>query len=352
VTRPLGSVANDLQKWGPGHAQTAPSRAEGEAYCRRLATSHYENFAVATVFLPQALRQHFYNVYAFCRWADDLGDEMGSTARSLELLGWWREELHRCYAGETARHPVFAALASTIARFQIPMVPFADLISAFEQDQRVTEYATFDELRDYCRRSADPVGRIVLALCEQNSSENIGWSDSICTGLQLANFWQDVARDFRIGRIYLPREDWDRFGVTRDDFGRPETTPAFARLMAFEVDRARQWLHAGLPLVSRMPGRLQIDIDLFARGGLKILDRIERCHYKVWEQRPVVTKGDAVGLLCSGLCRHVFRWWGLPGTTSAGTGADVAVSSMARSRPEGAATASPAGAITLNRDTA
>jgi squalene synthase HpnC len=300
--------ADELAAWGPHAAQArpTPSRAEAEAYCRRLATTRYENFPLASWLLPRRLHQHFYNVYAYCRWADDLGDEVGDAARSLELLGWWRGELERCYAGE-ARHPVFVALGPTIRQFEIPQQPFDDLISAFEQDQRVKEYDTFAQLRDYCRRSADPVGRIVLHVCGQFTAENAAWSDAICTGLQLANFWQDVARDYAIGRIYLPREDYERFGIRREDFERKATTPQFVELLTFEVDRARQWLRNGLPLVERLPGRLQVDIDLFAHGGLKILERIERIGYRVWEMRPQVTRWDALALFCAALGRCALR---------------------------------------------
>lgn len=304
----VSAVILDLTKWGPETLAMAavPSLAEAEAYCRRLATVHYENFPVVTWLLPKALHQHFFNVYAFCRWADDLGDEAGDPARALELLAWWQGETERCYRGE-ARHPVFVALSPTIARFHIPADPFLDLISAFEQDQTVREYETFTQLRDYCRRSADPVGRLVLMVCEQATPEHIAWSDSICTGLQLANFWQDVARDLALGRIYLPKEDYERFGYRRADFDQRLTNPAFLELMRFEVDRARQFLLAGLPLVPRLPGPLQIDIDLFARGGLRILERIERIGYRVWETRPKVTKMDVFRLLVSGIGRHLWR---------------------------------------------
>jgi squalene synthase HpnC len=302
------TVISDLAQWGPDGSRrnVAPSLAEAEAYCRRLATSHYENFPVVSWLLPPGLHQHFYNVYAFCRWADDLGDEAGEPERALPLLEWWRAENERCYAGK-AQHPVFVALQPTIERFHIPREPFLDLISAFVQDQTVREYDTFDQLRDYCRRSADPVGRLVLLLCEQSTPENVAWSDSICTGLQLANFWQDVGRDFDIGRIYVPREDRERFGYPRSDFDRRVTNAAFLELMRFEVGRARQFLLDGLPLVERMPGRLQVDIDLFARGGLRILERIERIGYRVWDTRPKVTKLDGVRLLISSCLRLMSR---------------------------------------------
>jgi squalene synthase HpnC len=300
------SFPEDLTRWGPTSAEQTVSLPQAEQYCRQLATTHYENFPLVSWLLPRRLRQHFYNVYAYCRWADDLGDEVGDPRRSLELLGWWRGELADCYAGR-ARHPVFVALRPTIDEFAIPPQPFEDLLSAFEQDQRVRQYDTFDQLRDYCRRSADPVGRLVLYLCRQHHEPNLGWSDSICTGLQLANFWQDVSRDFDIGRVYLPREDRAQFGYHDDDLQARSTTPAFLELMRFEVNRARDFLRAGLPLVEHLPGRLQVDIDLFARGGLKILERIETICYRVWDRRPVVTKGDAARLLLACMGRAVRR---------------------------------------------
>ncbi len=302
------SFLAELDAWGPAgrFRATQPTLPEAQAYCRRLATTHYENFPLVSWLLPRDLHQHFYNVYAYCRWADDLGDEVGDTSRALELLEWWRGELNRCYTGES-QHPVFVALQPTITEFGIPQQPFADLISAFEQDQRQREYETFDQLRDYCRRSADPVGRIVLYLGRQFTEEHAAWSDAICTGLQLANFWQDVARDFAIGRIYLPREDYERCGYTRADFDRHTENAAFVNLLRFEVDRARQWLRDGLPLIPRLPGRLQVDIDLFAQGGLKILDRIEGSGYRVWSHRPKVTKFDAARMLLSAIGRAVVR---------------------------------------------
>jgi len=283
-----------------------PSLADAQNYCRELATTHYENFPVVSWLLPRDLHQHFYNVYAYCRWSDDLSDEIDDDTRSLELLDWWLGELRQCYAG-SATHPVFVALTETISEFEIPAEPFEDLLSAFRQDQRVHEYDTFDELRDYCRRSADPVGRLVLYLCRSYNEQNVAWSDSVCTGLQLANFWQDVARDLDIGRIYLPAEDCRRFGYSREDLQNRVTNDAFLQLMRFEVDRARQYLTDGLPLVENLPGRLQIDIELFIRGGLKILEEIERINYRVWQTRPVVRKGQFVMLLGGCLWRSLRR---------------------------------------------
>ncbi len=299
--------ATELANWGPESAAgRTVTRAQAEAYCRRLARTHYENFPLVSWLLPRRLHQHFYNVYAYCRWADDLGDEVGDEARALGLLAWWRRELCACYSGR-ATHPVFVALSGTIARFEIPSRPFEDLLSAFEQDQRVKEYATFEDLRDYCRRSADPVGRLVLYLCDSYSEQNAAWSDSICTGLQLANFWQDVRRDYELGRVYLPRETRQRFCYSDEDLRACKTNAAFVEVMRFEVDRARRFLTDGWPLAEALPGRLCVDIDLFVRGGLRILKHIERIGYRVWETRPVVTKSDAAGLFLRSLGRAVVR---------------------------------------------
>ena len=301
----------ELQNWGPDRlAERNVSLADAEAYCRNLAQNHYENFPVVSWLLPRSLHQHFYNVYAFCRWADDLSDEVIGTEASLKLLAWWREQLASCYKGK-AEHPVFVALGKTIEECHIPAEPFENLISAFEQDQRITDYSTFSELLDYCRRSANPVGVLVLYVCGCHTERNVGWSDSICTGLQLANFWQDVSRDFDRGRIYLPREDRDRFGYSSADLQARTMNSEFLSLMQFEVDRAREFLLAGLPLVEHLPGRLKIDIELFVRGGLIILKRIEAIDYGVWEERPVVSKRDfaslTIGCIGRALARR-FRW--------------------------------------------
>jgi squalene synthase HpnC len=267
-------------------------------YCRAVAVGHYENFAVVSRLLPKELHQHFYNVYAFCRWSDDLGDEVEERELSLELLNWWRNELAKCYAGESW-HPVFVALRETITEFDIPGEPFENLISAFEQDQVKTEYQSLAELKDYCRRSADPVGRIVLYLFRQATPENFELSDHVCTGLQLANFWQDVARDYDIGRVYLPKQDREKFGYTDAMLKQKRSTPEFQELLKHEVDIARQFLRAGQPLVDRLPVEYQIDIDLFVRGGLCILDRIEKLDFRTWEKRPKVTKLDLLKIFFS-----------------------------------------------------
>src|ERR1700681_4437305 len=176
---------------------------DAQKYTRWLATHHYENFNVVSWLLPAELHQHFYNVYAYCRWADDLGDEVPETARALELLNWWERELDGCYEGRPA-HPVFVALRETIVAKDIPKQPFADLLKAFRQDQTVKRYQTWDAVLDYCMHSANPVGRLVLYLCGYRDEQRQLLSDATCTALQLANFWQDVSRDLEKGRIYIP----------------------------------------------------------------------------------------------------------------------------------------------------
>jgi squalene synthase HpnC len=293
-----------LERWGPGQSYAPLSTAQARAYCGTLTRNHYENFSVATLLLPRRLLAHFHSVYAYCRWADDLGDETGGGDRALRLLGWWREELLRCYDG-TPRHPVMVALKPTIDRFGIPPAPFLELLHAFEQDQRVKRYDTYEQLLDYCRYSANPVGHLVLYLCECHDAARAALADRICTGLQLANFWQDVARDLDIGRVYLPAEDRRHFGYADADLEARRFTQSFADLLRFEVERARALFEQGLPLVAQVPADMQSDIELFARGGLAILGKIEAAGYNVWQSRPVLSKREKVALLASAMWR---RW--------------------------------------------
>jgi squalene synthase HpnC len=286
---------DDLRRFGPD-ASYEVSRPEAWAYCARLTATHYENFSVATWLTPRHLRPAFQSIYAFCRWSDDLGDEVGDPARSRELLAWWRGELRAIERGR-ARHPVMIALAETIEEFAIPFEPFEALISAFEQDQTVTDYETFPQLLDYCTRSADPVGHLVLYLGRVFNPENARLSDLTCSALQLANFWQDVSRDLAIGRVYLPREDRERFGYPDADLFARRFTPEFAALLKFEVERARDMLERGRALVPRIPRALAVDVDLFSRGGLAILDRIEKQGFDVFRSRPKLSKLTKVGLL-------------------------------------------------------
>lgn len=297
----------ELTRFGPDSRRNGMTEARARQYCRRLAHSHYENFSVASLLLPRRLLPHFHAIYAYCRWADDLGDETGGGQRALDLLQWWRQELLSCYEGKPS-HPVMIALVPTIRRFGIPPTPFLDLLLAFEQDQVVKRYETYNQLVDYCQRSANPVGHLVLYLCESFDERRAALADFICTGLQLANFWQDVARDFDIGRVYLPAEDRRRFGYADADLEARRFSPAFADLMRFEVDRARELFNQGLPLVKLMPAEVQPDIELFVRGGLAILRKIEQCGYNVWKARPAVSRWHKAALLAGMVWRKLVRW--------------------------------------------
>ncbi len=295
------TVSSALPGWGslpPEYAipEQAPTTTEAQEYCRRLARTHYENFSVASWFLPERLRQDFFNVYAYCRISDDLGDEVGDANASLQLLDQWEAELDACYAG-SPRHPVFVALAETVRKCEIPKQAFVDLLTAFRQDQRVSRYATFDDVVGYCHYSANPVGHLVLYVCGYRDAERQELSDFTCTGLQLANFWQDVSVDYANGRVYLPLEDLHGFGVTEDDIAARRNTSAFCDLMRFEVGRARDWFHRGLPLIEKVDRELAIDIELFSRGGQEILNAIESQGYNVLGRRPVISKSRKLTLV-------------------------------------------------------
>ena len=295
------SVSAPLAGWSnlpPEYAipDAAPTLTEAQEYCRRLARTHYENFSVATWFLPQHLRQHFFNVYAYCRISDDLGDEVGDPSSALQLIDQWEGELNACYFGNP-RHPVFVALAETVRTVEIPKQTFADLLTAFRQDQRIARYPTFDDLLGYCRYSANPVGHLVLYLCGYRDGERQALSDFTCTALQLANFWQDVSVDYAKGRIYLPLEDLQKFGVSENDIASQRNTPAFCEMMRFEVECARDWFRRGLPLAEKVDRALAIDIELFTRGGQEILNAIERQGYKVLGRRPVISKSRKLALV-------------------------------------------------------
>ncbi len=282
------------------------SLPESLAYTRWLATHHYENFHVVSFLLPKRLHQDFYNVYSYCRWADDLGDEMGDPSESLRLLAWWGGELDAMYAG-AARHPVFVALRGTVERHRIPREPFADLIRAFVQDQTVTRYRTWDEVFDYCRYSANPVGRLVLYLCGYSDTARQRLSDSTCTALQLANFWQDVTVDTGKDRVYIPLEALERHGVPVEDLFERRISPGFRAAMREVVDRARELFLEGLPLVGMVNRRLALDLDLFSRGGMRVLDKIEQLNYDVLSRRPAIGKGERVLLLLRSLARTAIR---------------------------------------------
>jgi len=264
--------------------------AEAEAYTRSLARGHYENFSVVTFLLPKHLHQDFYNVYAFCRIADDLGDEVGDPQLARDYLARFREQLLACYEGN-AQTAVFVALKGTIDRHDIPAKPFLDLIDAFEQDQRVNRYDTFEQVVDYCRRSADPVGRLVLYLCGYRDEVRQRLSDRTCTALQLANFWQDVRRDLtERNRIYLPRDSMVRFGVAEEQIATFRFDENFRNLMKFEVERARALFDEGAALLPLLDPVVRRQISLFEQGGRAILRAIERQGYDTLTRRPKLSK--------------------------------------------------------------
>jgi squalene synthase HpnC len=298
------NFASELERWGPRSGGGKPSLAAARVYCAHVAKNHYENFTVASLLLPRRLIRHFHAVYAYCRWSDDLADETAGGAESLALIDWWRGELLTCYGGEL-RHPVMIALRETIQRFAIPPEPFLNLLVAFEQDQRIKGYATFTDLLGYCRNSANPVGHLVLHLFECFDARRAALADEVCTGLQLANFWQDVARDHAIGRVYLPAEDRARFEYTDDDLSSRRYTPAFKELMRFEVDRTRGYFDRGEALLPLLPREARLDVDLFIAGGRAILRAIERIDYDVWSHRPEVTKWRKARLLAGAIVRRL-----------------------------------------------
>src|SRR5690348_135938 len=273
-------------------------------YTRWLATHHYENFNVVSWLLPKELHQHFYNVYAYCRWADDLGDEIPDTQRALELLDWWEEELNACFQGNPS-HPVFIALRETIVAKEIPKQPFADLLKAFRQDQTVKRYPTWDSVLNYCVYSANPVGRLVLYLCGYRDEERQRLSDATCTALQLANFWQDVARDLEKGRIYIPLDIATGHGLSETDLVERRFDDRYVNLMKDLIARTRALFAEGMPLAKMVDARLSVDLEMFSRGGLAVLDAIESAGYDTLHNRPYIGKGKQARLLGRALVTHL-----------------------------------------------
>jgi len=244
---------------------------------------------------PNRTTRTFHAIYAYCRISDDLGDEVGDTSAALALLDLWGRELDGCYEGH-ARHPVFVALAETIRSCSIPKQPFADLLTAFRQDQVITRYGTMQEVLEYCRYSANPVGRLVLYACGYCDEERFRLSDATCSALQLANLWQDVRVDFAKDRVYLPQDDMRRFGVSDETIAAGVATTGFRALLDYEVDFARRLFEEGLPLIGMVGKELAVDLDLFSRGGLAILRAIERQDYDVLSARPAIAKRTKMAL--------------------------------------------------------
>ena len=263
-------------------------------HCTQLARSHYENFTVGSWFLPRRLRRHLFAVYAFCRHTDDLGDE--AAGDRLKLLDAWEDELGRCFAGAPT-HPIMVALQDTIARFDMPPEPFRKLITANHIDQHQHRFATYQDLLAYCDHSANPVGRMVLYVLGHRDPELQRLSDATCTALQLANFWQDVRRDWAVGRLYIPLEDMDRFGYGETDLAGGVVDDRFRALMRFEVDRAEALFRQGMPLARKLQGAARLDVSLFSKGGRSVLQAIRSQRYDVLTRRPTVSSSRKLWLM-------------------------------------------------------
>jgi squalene synthase HpnC len=285
--------------------ENACSPEAAQRYTKWLATHHYENFNVVSWLLPRELHQHFYNVYAYCRWADDLGDEVPEKDRALELLGWWETELDACYQGKPS-HPVFVALRETVTSKDVPKQPFADLLKAFRQDQVMKRYPTWDALLDYCVYSANPVGRLVLYLCGYRDEVRQRLSDATCTALQLANFWQDVSRDLEKGRIYIPLDRAAAHGLSEKEIVEKKFGRRYVALMKELIAYTRGLFAKGMPLSNMVEGKLSVDLAMFSRGGLAVLDAIESIDYDTLNRRPEVKKATQVRLLGRTLITHAF----------------------------------------------
>ncbi len=272
-------------------------------YCEDLTRSHYENFPVASLFIPRKRRPFVYAIYAFARTADDFADEGSlSPPERLQKLDEWEENLDRCIAG-SATHPVFVALGETIRRTGIPRQLLVDLLDAFRMDVTTTRFQTFVDLLNYCRHSANPVGRLVLYIFEDATAQTLFWSDEICTGLQLANFWQDVSVDKQKGRVYIPLEDIQRFGYTLEGLDRNLRNEAFSGLIQFQVSRTREFFARGKPLITACVPELRLELRLTWKGGMAILDKIEASGFDVLSARPSLSFADKFSIFVSALVK-------------------------------------------------
>ena len=304
------AILEQLDTFGPQHCEQLDYDQAAD-YTRRLAKGHDENFTVVSWLLPRRLRDDFRHVYAFCRWADDLGDETGDPARSLELLAWWQREIDACY-NDQPRHPVFVALHRTIRKHDIPREPFDLLVDAFVQDQKVTRYETFDQVLDYCTRSADPVGRLVLYLCGHRDEQRQTLSDATCTALQLANFWQDVRRDvIERDRVYIPADVAGKHGLAVElmaqaiqldaqagpSAGMNAILPAYRATVKELVNRTWPLFEKGRGLWPLLDREVRPDVKLFTQGGESILRMIERLNYNTLLTRPSLSKGAKIALM-------------------------------------------------------
>ena len=279
----------------------SPAVLQAFEYCRTMARTHYENFPVASFFIPKAVRPYIWSIYAFARTADDFADEGTMTAAErLERLDDWGRQLDGCFAGNP-RHPVFIALAETARRTEIPRQLLADLLTAFRMDVTTNRYETFADLLGYCRCSANPVGRLVLHVFGNAAERTTTLSDHICTALQLTNFWQDVGVDLKKNRLYLPLEDMRRFGYTEQQLGQGRVDSRFMDLMRFEIDRTRGMFADGAPILQEAAPSLRFELALTLHGGLRILRMIERMSYDVLSARPALSASDKMAILMASL---------------------------------------------------
>jgi len=305
------AAARDLPAWQLAPAPEAVTLEVAQAFCRFIAEAHYENFSVVTRLVPRRLRQDFATVYAFARWSDDLADETGSPAAAASALAEWRADLEACFAGRP-QSPILVALADTAQRTGLTIKPFSDLLDAFEQDQWKTRFATRAELLDYCRRSADPVGRIVLGLEGCHEPRLLELSDAICTGLQLVNFWQDLKRDRLAGRVYLPADDMRRHGVEETMLDLASAPAPLRQLVREEIVWARGCFDRGSPLTDCGPPALRPAINMFLGGGRAIAAAIERQGFDTLARRPLVSRGTKLMLAAR-------AWLGLQCATLGGS---------------------------------
>jgi squalene synthase HpnC len=289
-SKPLEIATNELQ--------------QAYKWCEDFARSNNENFTVVSWLLPKELRSHFFSVYAFCRYTDDLGDEAEGDRKAL--LNAWEKEILSAIEAESSR-PLTKALIQTINECAIPVELFLRLIEANRMDQHKQRFTDYEELLNYCSYSANPVGQMVLGILGHHDTERIELSDATCTGLQLANFWQDVSVDITKGRIYIPLEDLEQFGVTETDIHKKNVTHSYRDLMEFEVNRTRGWFQKGAALERMLSGNIRTDIRLFRQGGEAILDAIQNVQYDTLSSRPTIKNGRKAKLAVTNVIRGLLH---------------------------------------------
>ncbi len=284
---PPSNATIENKSWSP---------RESFEYCEKITYEHYENFPVASRFIPFDKRRYIAAIYAFARTADDFADESGyTTAERIESLHQWEERLDQCYDGSSS-HPVFVALAETAERFQIPKELFQNLLTAFRSDVTTNRYESFEQVLEYCSSSANPIGRLVLLLFNYRSELMLMHSDNICTALQLTNFWQDLSIDIARDRLYLPREDLEHFGVREEDVLRKKTSTEFRKLLSYEVARTERLFREGKPLLEEVGKDLRFELKLTWNGGMNILHKIKSQGFDVFRRRPHLSSLDKLRL--------------------------------------------------------